>query len=152
MNPMMMGPLAMTAWSNPDLFATAMASQGISPNAIGNPAAAGMGLDSMDPLAGFLTPSMAGPAAPDAAAAPAVADPAAAANPMAAMSGLAGVKAPASPAPIMNAGVSGAQKAPEMAVGQKGSAYQSAIAQLLLNQSPGVSPVASLPGLMRGIG
>jgi hypothetical protein len=150
MNPFMMGPLAMSAWSNPDLFSTAMAAQGISPNAITNPNVP-PGMDQMDPLAGFMTPSM----TPQAAGAAPVADPAAAA-PMApgaamALSGLGQVSAPKPTAPIMNAGVSGSQKAPEIAVGGQNSAMQAAIAKLLLNQQPGVTPVPGLPSLMKGI-
>lgn len=149
MNPFMMGPLAMTAWSNPDLFSSMMAAQGISPNAIANPMVPA-GMDQLDPLAGFMTPSMAGPASPAAAATPEAAA-AAATNPLAGMSGLGQVVAPKPTPPIMNAGVSGAQKAPEVTTGAQGSSFQNAVAKLLMNQQSGVSPVPGLPGLMRGL-
>lgn len=151
MNPFMMGPLAMSAWSNPDLFSSAMAAQGVSPTAIANPMVPA-GMDQMDPLAGFLTPSANGGGTAPAAAAPQTVAPMAPGSPgaAAALSGMSGVVAPKPAAPIMNAGVSGAQKAPEMTVGAKDSAYQAAVAKLLLNQ-PNQTQVAGLPGLMRGL-
>lgn len=154
MNAFDMGSLPMMAFSNPELFSSAMASMGVSPG--GMMAQNGLvppGMDQMDPLAGFMTPSLSaqggGPVSP-AMVAPGGA-PAAAAGPDI-MQMLGQVKTPAPVAPIMSAGVSGSQKAPEMQVGQQNSAIQQAVMKLLMNPAASGAPqVPGLAGLMRGV-
>jgi hypothetical protein len=155
MNPFTMGPLAMSAWSNPDLFATAMAAQGVAPNQVLNPNVP-LSMDQMDPMAAFLTPSAntGSPAAAAPVADPAVASPLAglAPNALASLGQLGKVVAPqASPAPLMNAGVSGSQKAPEVQVSAPNN-MQNAIMKMILNaRGSGGAGVPGLPGLMKGI-
>lgn len=152
MNPFDMGLMAL----NPELFATAMASQGISPNAISNPLTP-PGINQADPLAAFFTGSMGGPAAPTVAAiTPPNATPGAP-NPggqqPSLLSALAGVKAPQPTAPIFNGGVSGSQKAPEATAGVKNSATNQALLALLQNAGGGTAPMAvpDLASLLKGI-
>src|SRR5690606_12477986 len=128
MDPFTMGLLAISGAQNPGAFAQTMAQLGITPEGFMSQF---NGLPSGDSLGGFITgsalqPATAAPATttgweatvtPTAGAAPMGA---AAPNPL---SLLQGVKTPEAPKPLMNAGVSGAQKAPEAKVSQgQGSA------------------------------
>jgi hypothetical protein len=149
MNPMLMGLMAMMGNSNPDLFAQAMASQGVSPGMLGG----GMpGYAPDDPLqslfagGGSVPQTMPGaPTMPSAPAASAAASP---------LSGLQGVKAPEQAKPVFSGGVSGAQGAPQMkAVGS--SSVQDLISQLMLGRGgeAGQNPlrVPDLGALLKGV-
>jgi hypothetical protein len=138
MNPFMMGLLGMTGASNPDLFSSFMAATGVSPD--GMSMDSGMqafpGMTPQDPLGGYITGSALAPGSE----ADAMADPSggmmklggpAIQQLLGAGAGLGGVKTPGPTTPIMNAGVSGSQKAPEMSVKQGDGALASAIMRLI---------------------
>jgi len=150
--------LAMAGASNPDLFAKAMAAAGISPSQ-----ASGVPGISMGEAPANMTPGsstglgalLAGPAVETSnrtgvlSAPSPTATPAQPMNPM--LEALQAVKTPQAPAPIMNAGVSGSQKAPDMAV-KMGGASMSAnpmLQALLALGSHSAAP--GLGALLKGV-
>lgn len=140
MNPFLMGMTAMSGAANPELFGSAMASMGISPGAMQG-AMPAMDFSSFTPafdaagggtaVPGTMTAAMNPAAAPGAAPmVPGAAPAAAGANPL---SALQGVQTPKQDnKPIMNAGVSGSQKAPELKAGAGGRDTASLILSQLL--------------------
>jgi hypothetical protein len=136
-NPMLEGLLAAVAAQNPEVVANAASSAGIPPPST---MAGGMG-NSMDSLGAFFPPQgmREGVAAAGADAglgswAPTV-TPAQGVGPgnlMAPNSMLQGFKAPQAPSPVFNAGVSGAQKAPEGPSVQMGGQGAQGLNQLIM--------------------
>lgn len=158
-NPFNLGLAALAGFNNPDIFAKAMATAGISPTgAMGGNPLAPAALQG-DALGGFFTPSMNEMGTTPQAVAPVAAPVDPAADPMAKlMSGLQGFKAPVQDnKPIMNAGVSGSQKAPEVGVKglSGGSSANAAILQAILAGSGGGNKdslrVPSLGSLLGGM-
>lgn len=155
-NPMLEGLLASVAAQNPEVVSSAAAAAGIPPptNIPGIVGAAGMGGGDLGSL---LNPMPAG------AAAPAIGPWDTTVNPTADLpvpngmggnqnlwQGLAGFKAPEAQKPIMNAGVSGAQKAPEIsgpAAGmQSNQALWQALQSLMQQRTAPVGPLGQFIG------
>lgn len=150
----LLGLLSLTGAQNPDLFAKVMASQGVSPTqASGVP---GTSLGTM-PDVGGLGGLLAGQPAimPSAAATGASLEnstPAAAAlSGRNILQALQAVKAPQAPAPIMNAGVSGSQKAPDLTAVKSTGSANATIMNLLANLGAAGSAVPSLGTLLKGV-
>lgn len=140
MDPFQMGLMTLAGAQNPELMSTMMASQGISPTAMGT----GVPGTMMDGgLGALLQPQAVSPGMVPGASAP-VAQPSG-------LAALSGVKAPEAPKPIMNAGVSGGQKAPEMMV--KGSSGGSQAIDMMMRQLMGAGAgVPNLAALLKGVG
>lgn len=143
---------------NPELFATAMASSGISPNAVTNPLVP-PGISQADPLAALFTGSMGGPNASTVAAVTppnAVAGTPNPANQQAnLLSALTGVKGPQPSKPVFQGGVSGSQAAPGMSVKGGSSASADALMSMLMGGggpgSGGALRVPDLAMLLKGV-
>lgn len=166
MNPFMMGLLSMTGAQNPEMFSSAMANLGFSPDSMGQGQSGMsnfMGYPQGDPLGGFIT-GMGQPQAAPAAPQPTVAgweatvnpaDQSGGAQPPAPgnmLAGLGGAKMPQAPQPIMSGGVAGGgQPAPGMKVQAGNGALANAIMQLISgagNQDP--LRVPALGTMIRG--
>jgi len=174
MDPFMLGLMSLTGANNPDAFANAMAQAGIRPDGQGMPGgamAAGGGLAQfLSPYAnpnapagtaGLITPT---PMGPEQAGMPGTQSGLKDGletynNPMkfmgqGMMGPLQGVKTPEPLRPIVNAGVSGSQKAPEVSIGgQRGTGANAAILQALLGGGQQSDPlrVPALGSLLKGI-
>lgn len=152
-DPMQMGLMSMMAAQQPETFAQAMAAAGQSPTSLGlaQPQAGA-------PLGGLLGGLSSIAQNLPGAGLPAVQPPAAAAMPPGAiapgqtaspLSALQGVKAPQAPAPIMNAGVSGSEKAPTAKAVSGMSGGSEAILRALL--AGGGAGIPSLATLLSGV-
>lgn len=148
-DPFQMGLMTLAGANNPELLSTAMASQGISPSVMAS------GPNATNPfqannLGALLQPGqLPTPMSPEQAG---MKDPAA--QPGMAASGLgalSGVKAPEPIKPVFNAGVSGAQRAPEVQV--KAASGGSQAIDMLMRQLMGAGAgVPNLATLLKGVG
>jgi hypothetical protein len=149
-DPFSMGMMAMTGFNNPELFSQAMALSGVSPGGVPNTLAP-QPLQG-DSLGGFFTPTLQAQAGgvESPAAQPTMPNNAQATGGTN-LGALAGVKTPDPVKPIMNAGVSGAQKAPEAKNSGKSSSDE-AIRALLAGRLTGADPlrVPALGALLKG--
>jgi len=153
-NPFSLGLTALSGFNNPEAFASAMSSAGIAPDGT-NPLVPTAFQGS--PFANFVTPSAATPTQAEQVhnLVPSSVNPQGAFSGDKLLQALQGVRVPMQDnKPIMNAGVSGSQKAPEANIkGMSGGPETVALIQSLLNPSAKANPLRapSLGALLGGL-